>query len=205
MAAQRVPDRLGRLRLGPLAEASDGEEDNHRLRLQHEKLARDCLRRGEAQMQGERAELDHDEAHVPRQVRKQARQHVLRRGPVLRGIDKRRMAARPRCLEQLDQTDGEPLVRLRLLRPLQLDRHGAVEEHAPVAWLVEAPAILRDRRSDHADGERIARLERGVQPPEVAVVAEMHERAPERRLVERVVVAEQAAHRGGNLKFAPTW
>ena len=142
VTAQRVSDRLGRLRLGPLAQASDGEEDDGWRWLQREQLARYRLRRRQAQMQGERAELDDDEVHVPRQMREQARQHVLRGGRVLRGIDKCRPAARPRCLEELDQANGEPLVWLRLLRPLQLHRHGAVEEHAPLARLVDAPAIL---------------------------------------------------------------
>ena len=83
-----------------------------------------------------------------------------------------------------------------LIHPLQLDGHTTVELHATLPWLVYAATVLCNRRPDHANSERFAGLKRRVQVLKVAAVAEVDEGASERRVVERVVVAERAAHPG---------
>ena len=105
------------------------------------------------QVQREAAKLNDHQPHLPRNVREEAWQHVLRRRAVVRRVDQAMSGVRPRGIHQLEEADSEALVR-PALAPWVLHYNLAIVRHATLARLVDAASVLSDRRANDTDGKR---------------------------------------------------
>ena len=143
------------------------EEDEQRAGAELEQPARDRLDRRELQVYRHRSKLEDDNVELRRKVRKEARQHRLRRGRVERAVVQPVLRVRPRAVDVLEQSHRPPLEGPHWrLAPVQARLNHAAKLHASLVRLLQAPTVLCHGCTEHPKPQGLA----SVQPPQKGAI-----------------------------------